>query len=537
MAQRAPGQTALWPLLAFLGFTALVLLVYRPALQGPFISDDVGYIGANPYTASLSLENVVTILDPRGDARMFTANYAPVHLLLHALERQIFADAVLGYHLVNVFVHAANATLLAALLAGSGLPLGWALAGAVLFAVHPANVEAVAWISQLKTSGALALSLGALLAWPRRAGLATGLFALALLTKASAAFALPMAAALTWARGGDRRQWLWLGAWAALLVLYAIPQTAAIGTAGGARVPAFADPAVHARTVVAVGARYLLMAVTSLGVSAFQEPAPARSWLDPWWLAGLVCGGLLAWRALACLRRRELEAAWWIAAAASFVPISQIFPFPIPVADRYLYFILPGLLGGALLALRARPLPLAAARVLAASAVGLCLLFAFHASARARLWRSEQFLYLDAARHYPDGATAHYLRARRAARAGDLATVVAGLRSAAERGLDTYEAVLADPAFASVRGEPEFLAAVREMAGRWLAAARQWEDPTQAQLRAVARAHLVRDEIDEAEAALERALAAGGPQQERVRRELAALRQRKGGGSHRDRRP
>jgi len=534
MAQRAFGGPAGWPLLAFLGFAALSLLVYRQALHGPFVSDDLGYLGANPYTASLSAESIGTLLDPRSEAKLYTANYAPLHLLLHAFERQIFADETLGYHLVNVAIHAACAALLAALLAASGVPRPGALLGAALFALHPANVEAVAWISQLKTVGALALALAALLAWGRRPGLATVLFALALLTKASAAAALPMAAALSWARRSGVRHRIWLAVQVAVLALYAIPQWEAMGRVGGVEVAAFADPFVQLRTVAAVGTRYLVMAATGYGVSAFQEPAPSTSWLDPWWLAALPLGALLAWRTLRGLVRRREEAAWWIGAAAAFAPVSQVFPFLNPVADRYLYFLLPGLIGGTLLAageLGRRRGALGVAGLAAGAA--LAAVFAIQSSERARLWSNPTLLYLDAAEHYPDGGTAWFLRARRAAAEGDVGAAVDALRRASERGIDTYLAIWQDPAFARFRRHPDFVAVVREIAGRWLDSARRRGYSTQAELRAVAQAHWLREEYAEAEAALEAGLAAVGPQEEQLRRELAQVRERIAAGEAR----
>lgn len=79
MAQRALGWPAARPLATFVGFAALALLVYRPALHGPFVSDDIG------------------------------SPVALRHRLLHAPERQIFADVTLGYHLSNACAHAATA--------------------------------------------------------------------------------------------------------------------------------------------------------------------------------------------------------------------------------------------------------------------------------------------------------------------------------------------------------------------------------------------------------------------------------------------
>jgi hypothetical protein len=524
---------AAWPLLLFAGFAAIDFALYRDALHGPFLSDDIGYIVTSPYTRELTAASVAAMFDPFGAANLYTANYAPVHLLLTALERNIFAGEVLGYHLVNVAVHALNSVLLVALLLRSRLPTAAALLGGLVFAVHPANVEAVAWISQLKTNGALALSLGALLALGRRPAAATALFTLALLTKASALFALPMAAVFTWASGGGRagrRTWYWLGGWALVSGLYAIPQFGSFGAMGEVEIPAYEDPWVHLRSIAGVGTRYLVMAATSYGVSAFQEPEPAFSVFDPWWIAALPLAVLLVWRTAATFRNRSEEAAYWVAAAAAFAPVSQIFPFLNPVADRYLYFILPGLIGGVLFLLvdlRDRlEVGVWVSRGVAIAVAGLVLFFAVNSAARAKLWVNEIFLYVDAARHYPDGGTAAYLAARRAAQQGDATAAVAALRRAADRGIDRFMVLRDDPGLASIRRTEEFRTLLYEMAGRWIERAGRREHPTAPELRVMAHAHLVREEIDEAEALLERALEAGGPLEPVVRVELEALRAR-----------
>jgi len=522
---------AAWPLLLFAGFAAIDLAVYRDALHGPFLSDDIGYIVTSPYTRELTAASVAAMFDPFGDANLYTANYAPVHLLLTALERNIFAGQVLGYHLVNVALHALNSVLLVALLLRSRLPAAAALLGGLLFAVHPANVEAVAWISQLKTNGALALSLGALLALGRHPAFAAALFTLGLLTKASALFALPMAAVFTWVRGGGeagRRTWHWLGAWAVISGLYAIPQLGSFGAAGAVEVPAYENPWVHLRSIAAVGTRYLVMAATSWGVSAFQEPEPAISVVDPRWLAALPLTALLVWRTVWAFRNRSEEAAYWVGAAAAFAPVSQLFPFLNPVADRYLYFILPGLLGGALFLLVDLRDRLEAGvwftRGVAVAFAALAVFFAVRSAERAKLWVNETFLYVDAARHYPNGGTAAYLGARRAAGEGDTRAAVAALRRAADRGIDRFMVLRDDPGLAAIRDTEEFQELIREMAGRWIERAGRRENPTPPELRVMAHAYLVRGEVAEAEALLARALAAGGPLEPVVRAELEALR-------------
>jgi len=524
---------AAWPLLLFAVFAVIDFAVYRDALHGPFLSDDIGYIVASPYTRELTADSVAAIFDPYGAANLYTANYAPVHLFLTALERTIFAGEVLGFHLVNIAVHALNSVLLVALLLRSRLPAAAALFGGLVFAVHPANVEAVAWISQLKTNGALAFSLGALLALRRHPAAATALFALGLLTKASALFALPVAATFIWVRGGDEagtRPWCWIGAWTLIFGLYAIPQFGYFGAMGGVEVPVYENPWVHLRSIAGFGTRYLVMAATSYGVSAFQEPEPARSAFDPWWLAALPLAALLIWRTASAFRIRSEEAAYWIAAAAAFAPVSQLFPFLIPVADRYLYFILPGLIGGTLfLLVDLRGRLGAGDRVTwgaAAVAAGLAVFFAFTSADRAKLWTNDTLLNLDAARHYPNGGSAAFLAARRAAQEGDVAAAVAALRNAADRGVDSFKVVMNDPGLAPIRDTKEFRALLHEMAGRWIERAGRREDPSPPELRVMARAHIVREEYAEAEALLERALRAGGPFETAVRADLVAVRAR-----------
>ncbi|MCX5737036.1 MAG: hypothetical protein NTZ61_00780, partial [Proteobacteria bacterium] len=176
-----------------LGYAAIALAVLWPALHGDFVSDDIGYVVGNPWIHTLSIDNLRAILDPTGPAAAHTANYAPVHLLLHALGWQLFGANPFGHHVVNVLLHAVASTLLVALFARAGVPFVAAALGGALFLLHPANVEAVAWVFQLKTIVALALASGALLLEPRRPILATIVFTLALLTKIQAAFAIPVA--------------------------------------------------------------------------------------------------------------------------------------------------------------------------------------------------------------------------------------------------------------------------------------------------------------------------------------------------------
>ena len=506
-------------------FVVLALVVYAPALNGPFLSDDLHYVATNPYVHTLDFANFVAILDPTSTATVFVVNYAPVHLLLHALTWQAVGEQTLAYHVVNVVLHALGSALLAAVFVRAGLSRVIGIGAALVFLVHPANVESVAWISQAKTPAAFALSMAALLAHPRRPALGTLLFGLALLAKPTAAFALPVAALLDWTR--ERRiAFAWLGAWATLLAGYAVAEFATHQRSGAAE-PIADDAVVRLRSSVAIGARYFWMAATSLGVSTFHEPSPVRSWTDPVWLAGAVAIAAIVARSVVVLRRRSAEIAFWVWAGASFFPVSQLFPFLYPMADRYLYFILPGLLGGVLFAWRdgvAGSAPAWLSRAAALGAVALVLVFASHSFARAGIWASPARVLADSAAHYPEGRGASVLEARRAALRGDPDTALVALRRAWELGFNRFEQLQSDPALASLRGDPRFDALVGEVAGWWVQRLSAKQDPTQLELRTLAIAHLARHERAEAIAALARAIATGGPLDDQLRTELAQVR-------------
>ena len=139
-----------------------------------------------------------------------------------------------------------------------------------------------------------------------------------------------------------------LAGWAVVLVVFAIAEFAAFGQTAGQAPALYEDLGDRVRSICAIALRYLVMAATSFGLSAFHEPEPAGLF-DPWWLVSLPVLAALAWRTFAALRDRLEEGAFWLFALVSFAPVCGVIPLPFPLADRYLYFILPGLIGGLLL--------------------------------------------------------------------------------------------------------------------------------------------------------------------------------------------
>ncbi|MCH2169247.1 hypothetical protein MK489_00570 [Myxococcota bacterium] len=521
-------------------FAIGALVVYSPALEGEFLSDDLHYVRDNVYVHTLSVDNVLAILDPTGGATVAVVNYTPVHLLIHAVAWAAFGQDVMGHHVINVLLHALASILLLALLMRSGVPGAAALLGSLFFLLHPANVEAVAWISQLKSSAAMVLSLASLLAFWNRPVLATALFCVALFAKPTAAFVLPVALVFEWTRDTRRpaaglQRWWAYGAAGLIFVLYAVIEFTAHQRSGAAEATLHGTPLVLIATVVALAMRYLVMAASSYGVSAFHEPDPVTSVFDPWWLAALPLLVVLAWRWGVVLRDRRPEAAYWTWAVVSFAPISQVFPFLYPMADRYLYFILPGLIGGVLLAgvdllerKESTSLPAGVRRGLLIAVVLVLCVFTWHSHDRSKIWRKAIFVSTDAALHYPNGVSAQLLSAKRAAQIHDVETATARIRAAMDRGFYRFQQLDGDPGFAPIREHPEFRALINEIAEIRIEMFKELENPTQLELRTVARAHAVRGEIDETIAVLKRALAVGGPKDAETRRDLAAIAKQRG---------
>jgi tetratricopeptide (TPR) repeat protein len=512
----------------FAASLAISLVVYRAALDGPFVSDDLLYLVNNVTVRELDRMGLPALFDPRGAATLEVGNYAPLLLLVHAAEWRVFGTDVRAYHVVNLVLHALCATLLLSLLQRNAVASGAAFFAAGFFLLHPANVEAVAWISQLKSVLALALALGALLALERHPLAATALFAAALLTKAIAAFALPMAAGLAWAAGSagrGLRRTVWLAVWALVLALVAVPQLAASHQIGRAFAPPHPDLASQLRFVAWVGWHYLTLAATGLGTSAFHEPGPV-GWLSPGWVLGLLAGLALVARSIWGIRRRRPEAAFWLGALAAFAPVSQLLPFYFALGDRYLYFILPGLLGGvALLARgRLRAAPPLLRRAGSLLAVALLVAFALLSQQRAALWRDEFLLLADSAAHYPQGGTAHFARAVVATHRGHPEAAIASLQASADRGYHFMRSFDAEPMLAPLHSREDFRSLIRDIARRQIAYAEERRFHTPPQLRGLAAAYLYLGEFDRAIEIYEQAIRQGGPLQAVLIDELHAAR-------------
>lgn len=427
------GSSTFWwcALLALAVFAA-----YLPALRGQFLWDDDGHVTRADLR---SLGGLLRIWFEVGA----TQQYYPVLHSAFWLEHRLWGDAPLGYHLVNLLQHAANACLFALVLRRLAVPGAWF--AAALFALHPACVESVAWISEQKNTLSALFYLSAALAWlrfdddrrPRSYALASALFVLALLTKTVTA-SLPAALLVVawWRRG--RLDWRrdvlpllpWFAAGAAMGLLTAHFESELIGAKGSA-------------FELGVGARLLLAArvpwhyVASL-VWPFDltfiyprwnvDAAVWWQWLFP--LATLGALGGAAWRA-------RLGNRGWLAAALLFggtlfpvLGFVNVYPFLFSfVADHFAY-----LANLALFALAGAGAAFAVARFGRGAALGAFLavlggLFALTWS-QAGIYRDEATLWRATLARNPDCWLAHNNLALVLAADGERADAVTHLEAA-----------------------------------------------------------------------------------------------------------
>ncbi|MFN0149691.1 MAG: tetratricopeptide repeat protein [bacterium] len=433
---------------------AAAIIPFLPALGGEFLYDDFPAILKNP---SVQRGDVGGVFSSGSYWREEIVGYRPIATLSFIANRAASGDAPWAFHATNLALHAINTLLVAALarrlLVRGGFDAQCAsaasVAGALLFAVHPAQVEAVAGIaagraellSLLFVLAALVVSLRERIApWSRAVALGA-FYLIALLSKESA---LVLPALLLVLHGRTRAEnalRLWhLAPCALALAAYIALRHAALGRIGG-MMPAFLDnPLAHAVSAspaaILPGALRVLSEYARLiifpaalsadyGFDAIPLPPTlfSRAVLPGVLFAVAIAGAVIA----VVIRARRPSDALAHSLAATLphaaiailvtlaIPLHLVSTLPAIAAERFLCMpmafvaLIAASLAGAWLSAdatrrAARPALRAAVR---ATAIAVVLILAARSGARAFDWRNERALFESSARAKPGSARLH----------------------------------------------------------------------------------------------------------------------------------
>ena len=346
----------------------------------------------------------------------------PLRELTFVLDHALFGMQPAGWHIQQLFWHGLCAWLLFLVVDRLGFGRFVAWGAALLFLVHPIQVEAVANISHRKESLALAFCLLALLAYLKGCALAgrerlawlTGAFALAgigCLGKQTAVAIFPLFLLYEWV-GLPRERWCLLRFWKPLagvvvLGVLGLAGWLLFGNGGTQYVDGIKSVLsfkanwfnemtvdVFARTVLKswlfMAAKWLL----PVGLAAEYIISVPPGWFDPWVIGALLLtAGYLASLFLLAWRRSllALPVAW---VGLFFLPTANVWPLAYLAADRYLYAPTAGV--AILIAIglaRFIPRQQAAWVVLA----GLLVVLSAVTWRQNQVWRTPETLWLHAA--------------------------------------------------------------------------------------------------------------------------------------------
>lgn len=426
----------------------LTVVVHRPALDVGFIvDDDVNVTENSSLRDADGLRRIWT--DPTANQQFYPLTYTSFWL-----QYRISGTDPYPYHLVNVLLHAAAAVLLGLTLRKLEVPWGWL--AATWFAVHPAQVESVVWITERRNVLSGVLYILAALSYfrfalptstrsdPRArtsaAILAVLLFAAALLAKTAVA-TLPFVLALVlWWKTGSvgRREAGPLIAMAALALAAGLITLSVERSAVGADGPLWDLPLVE-RILVAGRAVFFYLGKLALPVGLSLnyprweiDPTSASAYLFP----AFAVGGLLG----LFLLRARIGRGPFVAFASFAITLAPVLGFFNVfysvysfVADRWVYLaaIAPMALAaaGAGRAASLGRVPRAAVSIFAlATVVTLGAL----AHRQASLYRSSETLWLHVLETNPGSWMARLNLGRHYERTGDFARAVEEYERAVE---------------------------------------------------------------------------------------------------------
>ena len=379
----------------------LATAIYARTLAGGFLNwDDPDYVLAND-ELRLPIPSAISSIF----TTFLTANYNPLQRLIYLVEWRIFGEHAFALRLTNLLLHIGCGALVFLALAEWLRDRRVAAFAAIAFVVHPANVENVAWIAELKTLIAGAAAFGATLLWLReRRGAALAVFTVGLFGKTSIVVLPALLVLLDLSRRRDLA-WKWYAAFLVPAGAMAFVQMRAAHAQGTIRALHGGSVWTHVATVIGVLPGYAMSIIAPISLIPRRPIDPVVSPTDIRFLLGVALVAVAAWGVIVSWRgeRRFLVAGPWL--VLTLLP-TLVVPIPILQADRYLYLGLPFVIGGAFAWAAQRRAETVKALRWAAVAwiVALAAIAAWYAQA----WRSSAALWTHQLERVPLDSQAWY---------------------------------------------------------------------------------------------------------------------------------
>ena len=403
-----------FPIYAAIATVVVAIAAYISALQNGLVLDDRWVLLDNPLVTNIS-GIWRSFGAPYWPAIQQAGQYRPLVVGSFAIDWAIAGNDPRWFHLVNVLWHAAASLLVWRLLTHLLSPAG-ALAGALLFAVHPVHVEAVANVVGRSESMATVFVISALLLHARRNAAAPLLFALALVSKESAMVFIGLAAAWDivlrrdWLTALRERRWLY-AAYGVVAIAYALT-LAAIFQGRAIVVPAStwmgATTGERLLTVLSIIPHYVRLMIAPVELSADYNPRviTLATHITPQVITGmLLVVVLLTCLAVAWRRSRvTFYGLIWFAIAVS--PVSNVFfASGIALAERTLYLPSVGfvVLAGLMFEWSARR----RMQLTMYAAFAVLVLMTVRTAARIPVWKDNKTLVLTTLDDHPESYKVH----------------------------------------------------------------------------------------------------------------------------------
>ncbi|MCC6319637.1 MAG: hypothetical protein IT361_18350 [Gemmatimonadaceae bacterium] len=412
---------------ASLAVALVATMAYANAWRNGFVLDDPGIILHNPLVQDPATA-WRAFVQPYWPSAVGGGQYRPLGIVSFALDHAIAGNRAAWFHVVNVAWHAAVVVLVHRLALTCMAP-AFAVLAAVIFAVHPVHVEAVANVVGRLELMAAAFGVGAVLAHRRASLAAVPLFAAALASKESAIM-VPFLALLVdrlgtpdWRRALRERARLY-GAYAAVAAAWVLLMRYALaGTPWHVTSAVFLDHDASTRllTVLSIVPHYVRLLVVPTRLSSDYEPdvIVTASSITPAVLLGagvvvafLVCLAL-TWRRWPAL---ALGLAWIVVALA---PASNVlFPTGVALAERTLYLPSVGL--ALVVGVMAEKVPPARQRPTVALLCAVLIGLASITWQRTPTWRDARTHAIALVTQHPESYRGHWVAARAMRAANDV---------------------------------------------------------------------------------------------------------------------